>query len=223
MSTFLPMMVACPSCGHREERVVAQSIHGPRLPQAVTDILEGRFQRVKCSACEAIFELDAPLVLMDFERKIWIAMYPKIWESRWEELEKETLESFSRNTVRDAPRIVKEMVEGFRVRTVFGLSALQEKLLCFFHGIPDDALEVLKLQLLRDIPGAGFSATHKPRLVQLKEDTLHFELVTQGQFTGLAISREKLDALILDPLSWTQAHSAVTGPAYVDLGRMGRG
>ena len=61
------MMVACPACGHTEEQTVAQSIHGPRLPAAVDDILSGRFQRVECTACGARFEMDAPLVFLDFE------------------------------------------------------------------------------------------------------------------------------------------------------------
>ena len=214
------MMVACPACGHNEERLVAKSIHGPRLALAVNDILDGSFQRVACGACEARFEMDAPLVFLDFEQQIWIAMYPRLWEQRWEALEKETLASVRRNTLENAPPLVKEMVQGFRIRTVFGLNALREKLLCFFNHLPDEALEVLKLQLLRDIPGTEFSATHKPRLTQVEEDTLHFELVIQGKPKGLAVPKERLDTLILDPLSWTQAHTAVSGPAYVDLGRM---
>ena len=221
MSTFFPMMVACPACGHTEEQTVAQSIHGPRLPAAVDDILSGRFQRVECTACGARFEMDAPLVFLDFEQKIWIAMYPRAWESRWEELEQETLASVRRNTLEKAPPVVKEMIQGFRIRTVFGLNALREKLLCFFNQLPDEALEVLKLQIVREVPGAGFSASQKPRLIRLEDGQLHFELVAGGQPKSLALPRDRIDALILDPLSWAQAHSAVTGPAYVDLGRLG--
>jgi hypothetical protein len=220
MSTFVPVQVGCPACQHTEEQVLAQSIHGPRLPQAVEEILDGRFQRVRCSACGVIFQMDAPLVFMDFEQKIWIAMYPSLWESRWVELEAETLETFGRNTIKHAPRIVREMVQGFRVRTVFGLDALREKLLCFHHDLPDAALEVFKLQLLRDLPKATFFLGHKPRLVAVVDQQLQFNGLLGEKRQVLSFSRTGLDQLVLDPLSWVSAHSAINGRAYVDLGRL---
>lgn len=220
MSVYFLRNIPCPNCGDVQERTVAATLHGPRVPAVAEQIRKGVFQRVKCGACEKIFTIDSPLSYLDFDGGIWLSMYPLSWEPRWRTLEQEPGRDMTRVLFQDAPPSAQTLAEGMRVRAVFGLEALREKLICLQADLPDSALETLKLQLLkgrRDIP---FQPRHRPRLVAIEGGKLifHQPLKKGGEVLGVPMSM--LDQLRGDPLAWVHAFTATSAGAYIDIGRL---
>ena len=220
MSVFVPLQISCTHCGDTKERTTAATLHGPRVPEVAEQIRKGIFQRVKCGACGEVFSIDSPLTYLDFKAGIWLTMYPLAWEVRWKNLEHEPRKDMVRAVCENAPPSARSLADGMRVRAVFGLEALREKLLCFEANLPDDALEVLKLQLLTARKDVPLQPQYRPRLVALEEDRLvfHQPLEDGGEVVGVPMAM--LTRLRDDPLPWVHAQTATSAGAYIDIGRL---
>ena len=216
MSTFARRRYPCPTCRVEAERDVAVSLNGGRRDDLRSAILAGTFQRYRCASCGAEYLVDDPFVYLDFGRKEWIASYPPSREREWPALETEPVEDWRTTMITHAAPVAREMSSGFRIRAVFGLAALREKLLCFEHGVDDGWLEVLKLDLMRSVPGIGLHPDRRPRLVDVLPDAL----VVAGAFGVLRVSRDALTQIRTDPIEWSEAWEAVTRGAWVDVGRV---
>jgi hypothetical protein len=213
MSVFKPRTIACPRCGDKRRRVVALSINAPRRPDVRRAILEGRFQRYVCESCGGSFTVDGPLFYVDFERHQFFGVFPSAWEGAWRAVEAEVAESFRQGVAEHAPEFVRAQAPEFTVRAIFGLAALREKLLCLEAGIEDDALEALKLDLMRS--GPRFHPSARPRLSELDSERLHFE-VPEG---GLEVPRGQLDLLASDP-AWRSTREQLCAGVFIDVGRL---
>ncbi len=216
MSTFEDREVRCPHCGEREVRSVAVSLNAPRRRDLERAIVEGQFQLAACSHCGQFFGVDDPMILMDFDRGFWIGMFPARWESGWKRVEREPLDAWRRSMVENAPPVVRSWGKDFRVRSVFGLPALRDKLLCFLAGIDDRFLELLKLKLMR-----GPLTLHpaaRPRLIDVDTRMLTFEIPRDDK--QIVVDRQALEDIQLDPLGWAKALDEVSRGPYVDVGRI---
>jgi hypothetical protein len=220
MSVFHPLQISCTHCGDTQERTVAATLHGPRVPEVAEQIRKGIFQRVKCGACSEIFSIDSPLTYLDFKAGFWLTMYPLAWEVRWKTLEHEPRRDMIRAVCENAPPSARSFADGMRVRAVFGLEALREKLLCFESDLPDDALEVLKLQLLKARKDVPLHPRTRPRLIAVEDARLifHQPLVDGGEV--VSVPRTMLTQLQDNPLPWVHAHTATSDGAYTDIGRL---
>jgi len=220
MSVFVQLQITCTHCGDTKERTTAATLHGPRVPDVADQIRTGLFQRVKCGACGEIFSNDSPLTYLDFKAEIWLTMYPLAWEVRWKLLEHEPRKDMIRAVCENAPPSARSLADGMRVRAVFGLDALREKLLCFEANLPDDALEALKLQVLKARKDVPLHPKLRPRLIAVEEERLvfHQPLPKGGEVTGVPLSM--LLSLRDNPLPWAHAHTATGGGAYTDIGRL---
>ena len=221
MSTFVERPVACPHCGTREVRTVAESLHGPRVPDVVAAIESGSFQQYTCERCDGPFVVDHPFVFLDFEAGVWITVHPLAWEAAWKALEAHDRQTFQTNMIEHAPRIARRMAEGITVRTVFGLMAFREKLLCAREAIDDRVLECWKLDLLRHRSQEHpFHPAHRPRLVSVSMLSMEWEaLCADGEVRRGTTMRASLDHVANDRVTWSDAIGMFNEGTYVDVGR----
>jgi hypothetical protein len=217
VSTFAQRTYPCPTCKVEARRTVAVSLNGGRRADLREAILTGGFQGFTCEACGMPYRVEDPFVYVDFERKDWISMFPPARERQWPALESEPVEDWRQSMVVHAAPVARARSEGMKVRAVFGLAALREKLLCFAHGLDDGWLEVLKLDLMRT-PAVGlpFHPDARPRLTAVHPDKL--ELATHRG--PMLVAREHLAEIQIDAIEWSEAYEALTRGAYVDLGRI---
>src|SRR5687767_13167351 len=104
MSIFSEKPVPCPHCGDVQRRSIAVSVNGSRRGGTLRKaILADEFQRFACDVCGEVFEVDAPFIYLDFDRKQWIGVYPRTWIKRWREVEVEPEAAFRRNVLESAP------------------------------------------------------------------------------------------------------------------------
>jgi hypothetical protein len=120
-----------------------------------------------------------------------------------------------------APPIVREMADGFAIRTVFGLPALAEKILAWDQGLDDRLIELLKLDLYRSEGGPTADPAQRPRLIDSPLGRLDFAcdgLLPDGD--TLSVPTERLAAIADDLLPWQAALDRVAAGPYVDVGRL---
>lgn len=216
MSTFVERNVTCPHCGIEEERTIAESLNGPRIPDVVDAILGGRFQTFMCSGCRGEYVVDSPLVYLDFDAGHWLHMFRREDEVNWAACEAEADRTFVQTMEVHAPPMVRDWASRMVRRTVFGLGALREKLALIRAGLDDASLEAMKLDMLRRTEVFAWRREAPIRLVAVLDDGLRFEQFDSDDV--VTVPREWLDHVAEDP-EWASARAAVAAGSYVDIGR----
>ncbi|MDQ3367355.1 MAG: CpXC domain-containing protein [Myxococcota bacterium] len=166
MSTWFEEAVSCPACGVAIQARLARGIHAARAPEVRDQLFARTFHRVTCVACAITFTAQRAFVYTDTERKHWLQVAPAIERPRWPELEPATEALFDR-AFTGAP-LALEIREGMKLRLVFGLEELREKLVLWRANLDDATVECLKAQLL----------AHQPRLMRAR--TIVVDAVTAG-------------------------------------------
>ena len=218
MSTFAQRTLTCSACRQPSAMSVAVSLNGGRRPDLRLAILDDTFQRITCPSCGVPGRIEQPFVYLDFTRKHWITCFNHRREASWATLEGEPHEDWKEAMITFAPRIVREMSASFRIRAVFGVDALREKLLCFEHGIDDVWLAVLQLDAMRSVAGLAFSPARRLRLSHVDPDTLHFRVMGDG--AEWSVPRARLVEMQMAALEWSAAHEILGRGPYVDVGRL---
>jgi hypothetical protein len=216
VSTFARRSYPCPTCGEAATRSVVVSLNGGKRPDLREEVLRGTFQLFRCEACGEPYRVQDPFVYVDFGRKEWLTVFPPDRERQWPALESEPVEDWRQAMIVHAAPAARRMSAGMRIRAVFGIDALREKLLCFAHGVDDGWLEVLKLDRMRSDPSLGFHPGVRPRLVEVEAD----ELVFARGSDVFALPRAALAEIQAEAVEWSTALEAVTRGAYVDVGRI---
>lgn len=150
MSTWFDEQIACPACGVEQTAKLARGVHVSRAPEAREQIFHRTFHRISCKACRVQFVAKRHLVYTDMDRKHWMQVASAEERPRWPELEKLTSEVFER-AFTGSP-LAAEMRDTFRVRLVFGMEELREKLVIWRAGLVDSVVECAKLQLVSQDP-----------------------------------------------------------------------
>jgi hypothetical protein len=226
VSVYEDRLLTCPHCAHRSSHSVAVSLHGARAALQRQAILDGTFQRLTCAACGAAFRADGPLIYIDFDAKLWIAVFPTPWERAWWEHEDEPQGAFQRYMLDHCPPLVREWAPGFAVRAVFGLERLREKLVAHAAGIDDRVLEAYKLDLLRGLGPYDLAPSARPRLREASATDAVFHVPRPApdapeRCAIVRIARAEIDrvAAARDG-AWAATIDAVSAGPYVDLGRV---
>lgn len=219
MSIFRDHEVVCPKCGRKETRELCVSLNAPRRPDVVKQIVDDAFQRFDCAGCGTRFLVDGPLLYLDFEKRVWIAAFPRAWRPRWRELERDPSESFRQALGEEAAPPARALAEGFRVRATFGLDGLRDKLRCFAAGLDDAALEALKLELLGGSSAVPLAPGVRLELVRAGESELH--LAVRGRSAGgeLSVARARLETIAADA-EWAGIKKIVAAGPYVSAERV---
>lgn len=146
MSTFVPVSLTCPSCGHGFTADVALGIHITRLPHAREQILAGTFQVHACGSCAHRVTVESSMVYTDFERGHYVAVEPLGRMDR-EQAEKRHQAIFA-GSFEAGPPIARDMGKGFVRRLVTGLGGLREKLMIWDASLDDYVVEAVKGDVL---------------------------------------------------------------------------
>lgn len=217
MSVFRECRLSCAFCGAEQVVSLAVSVDGERSRPLRDAIVAGRFQGIECGVCGRVTVADGPFLYVEMEARRFIGCQPRAWEASWRELEGEVLDTWRRTFIDHAPETVRRMSAGFVVRTVFGLHALREKLLCFDAGLDDRLVEVLKLDVMRTPDGPlVMTASARPVLVGVEASRLVFETAA-GM---LAVGRDRYDGIAEGRGAWGDAIRRVSAGSYVDVGRL---
>jgi hypothetical protein len=173
MSTFVPSTIAC-RCGARYTVEVANGLHISLRPDLRQQILDGTFHRFYCPACGMTTQIDTLIAFTDFPRRQWFTIAPSTglpWRHQWLAVARE---SFQATMVEQAPEMVVGWAREMTRRLIFGLASLREKLVTADAGLDDRVVELLKIQLVRDLRDR-FSAGDYFHLVAVTADELVLE------------------------------------------------
>jgi CpXC protein len=195
---LVPATIAC-RCGARYSAEVAAGLHVPLRPDLRRQILDGTFHRCFCPGCGMTTLIDDFVVLTDFARRQWLTVAPSTglpWRERWLAVARD---SFEAAMVQGAPAIVASWAPEMTRRLVFGLVALREQLIAAEAGLDDRAVELLKVQLVRDLRDR-LSAADYFHLAAVTPVELRFERTHQdGLIRGFSVPRAVYEALAGDP------------------------
>jgi hypothetical protein len=198
MSTFVPSTIVC-KCGERYSVEVANGLHISLRPDLRQQILDGTFHRFFCPSCGMTAMIDATMSFTDFPRRQWFTVAPANglpWRRQWLEIART---SFQATMVDNAPELVVGWGHEMTRRLMFGLAALREKLITSDAGLDDRVVELLKIQIVRDLRGE-LSPNHYFHLVAVEDDALVFERThPDGIIRSFAIPRRIYEDLARDP------------------------
>jgi hypothetical protein len=227
MSLFGRATVTCPSCGTSVEDDLVASVNADRRPDLRAAVLDGSFQSRACETCGALLRFPPRFTLVDMARGQWIVAHPALDVHAWHMLETEARLVFERGYGATAPAPAREIGRGLQPRITFGWGALREKLLCRDHGIHDVTLELLKIIVLRDVPGAPFSDASELRLIGLDEDELLLRWLvadSEAALSTLRMPREEYEWRAapdeLPASKWGAVRAALAAGPFVDLARL---
>ncbi len=225
MSVLTSRSVKCPSCGTVKRRSVAKSVNLRRSPHMRAQIMDGSFQSFDCERCDATYLVDDPFVCFDYHSGDWIAQYPSPDEHQWSEVEPEIDRVIGWALGPTAPPATHAAAKATRLRTVFGLAALREKLVCFEAGLDDATLELTKMRILLD---AGQPPVEGPRLrlMAVSADRLELAVTRTADdmdlIGSIRASRAMYnDAEEMSAQDWLPVAQSLRAGSYVDLNRLG--
>ncbi len=198
MSTFVPSTIVC-RCGERYTVEVANGLHISLRPDIRQQILDGTFHRFFCPACGMTTMVDTLIAFTDFPRRQWFTIAPSTglpWRRRWLAVARE---SFEATMVNNAPELVAGWAKEMTRRLMFGLASLREKLVTADAGLDDRVVELLKIQLVRDLRDR-FSPGDYFHLVAVTGDELELERThPDGMIRKAPVPRSMYDALAAEP------------------------
>lgn len=150
MSTWFEEPIRCPHCAVEQSARLAHGVHVARAPEVRDQILARTFHAITCRGCGRSFIAQRPLIYTDMDRRHWVQVVLSEERVRWPEYENAVDEIFAR-AFTGSP-LVRELQERMKVRLVFGLDALREKLVLWRASLDDRAIECMKLELVRREP-----------------------------------------------------------------------
>ena len=145
MSLNTQQSIKCPSCGLMQTMTVWDSITVKDSPDLKKDLLAGKLNIFKCSACSHFGLVPTPMLYHDEEKKLMISFTPCNDES----IKKRLFENICETSKASGEL---ETYEEYNLRFVTEYNALLEKILIFDNGLNDKAIEVIKLLILSQEP-----------------------------------------------------------------------
>jgi hypothetical protein len=149
MSTWFNERVTCPACSHEQDARLAHGIHVTRAPEARDQIIDRTFHRITCAECSVRFVANREMVYTDMDRRHWVHVALSEQRPVWPELETVARQTFERAFI--GSPLAAELRERFKVRLVFGIEELREKLVIWKANLDDRVVECAKIRMfLRD-------------------------------------------------------------------------
>lgn len=210
MSSFGPATIRC-RCEHAYQVDVADGLHISLRPDIRQAILDGTFHRFECPRCGAATIIEDLLAYTDFPRKHWFTVVPRAGVLHMQQWLDIAHASFRATMIERAAPMVASWAPHLTRRLIFGLASLREKLLVFDAGLDDRIVELVKLQLIRDLalPARADGYFH---LVAIDHATLRFEHAhPQGGVFELPMPRA-----LYDRIQWQGDQVRATCPALFD-------
>jgi hypothetical protein len=149
--------VTCGRCAQPVDVREATSISASRAPLWRDALLDGTLHRPTCGGCGAVLDVQVRFLYTDLPRGQWLVVEPPAALPRWRACEREALATFDRLAAA-APAIITDVLARCRVRVVFGVDELRERVRADACELDDAMLECVKLVVLRrqpDVRDAG--------------------------------------------------------------------
>lgn len=159
MSTRRDAEIACPHCGLGQTVLAYESANADRHPPVRAEILARTFMTFRCRRCHRPFAWERELLYAHLSAGLLVLVAPGARRS--EPAAIEALEAAVTAIRQDqlgpeVPPPIRAVAERTLTRVVFGYEELREKVVALGAGLDDQALEVLKLDLLaRAAQGPG--------------------------------------------------------------------
>lgn len=210
-------------CRAEIEVDLAASVNADRRPDLRDAILDGSFQAQDCPECGGLLRLPAHLTYIDIGRRQWILVQSADALERWRAEEVEAQGIFEQNFGAGAPEFSREIGEGLIPRLVFGWPALREKLVVAELALDDATLEMLKIQVMRNVPEAPIADETEFRLTGGGAGMLDFSWLdsgTEALLSSLAVPRTAYDDIAEEAEDWASLRANFAGKLFVDLKRL---
>jgi hypothetical protein len=218
MSTWSQEAVPCPGCGAAVAAAIVRGVAGGRAAGLRAAALDGSLHRPRCPRCDVVIAIEEPFLYTDLGRGEWVMVAPTPAWTAWRDAEALALATFARATAA-APRLAAAAA-GCRVRLVFGVDELREKLTIWDAGGDDARYECAKLAVLRREPGLRRPG-ERLRWDQVATDPLVLVAVRPGAPTpvrgGWDVPRRVIAELDLD--AWRPAFPELFGRGFVSIDR----
>jgi hypothetical protein len=222
MSLMQAITATCPNCGTIADSELVSSINADRRPDLREDVLQNRLQVITCATCGTEFRVVPALSYVDFERNQWILVHPPAALEEWQALETEARAAFDDTFGPKAPKPAQDVGANMSPRITFGWPALREKLLCRELDLNDIDLELMKMAVMRNVPGMPADDSSELRLVGHEDDKLTFSWIVRDTGTVLnsvQVPRALYDDVIKDT-AWAPLRQEIESGAFVDLNRL---
>jgi hypothetical protein len=222
MSLFYPATATCLKCGTEAEIELAASVNADRRADLREAILDRSFQATDCPSCGTRMRLPAHLSYTDQQRGQWILVDAPEALQNAAAVEDEARTAFADLYGPQATDAAQELGRELTPRLVFGRPALREKLLCREYGLDDITLELLKIAILRNVPGSPLSDTTELRLTGRADNTLQFawiESLSEQQISALGVPQATYDD-IAGSDAWAGLRGQLEGHLFVDFNRL---
>jgi hypothetical protein len=223
MSIFNRLSAQCPHCGAVQTIELVASVNADRRPDLREQILARAFQARPCTSCGSAFRFPPRFTYQHFDMQQWILVHPRPEVAKWRALDDEALEIFAANYGPGTSPMAEEIGREVSPRVVFGWPALREKLVARAAGLDDITLELLKMAVIRDIPGSPLTDETELRLERAEANILVLawtEGQTEAVSKALHVPRGAYDEVAADTGDWAEPRAQFTGHAFVDLNRL---
>jgi hypothetical protein len=223
MSLFHSAEVSCESCGHIQAIQWAGSVNADRRPDLRAAILDGTFQAVDCESCGASLRVPPKLSYMDMGRREWVLVEDYDGLAQWQEREANAQKVFDDLFGPGAPKAAQGLVEGVKVRLVFGWPALREKLRLTELGLDDELVELTKLAVIRGAQEVPLSGRQTLRVVDADGEEIELDVIDDETEATVATTRlpRGLYTDVEGNLSaWQPLRDQWSGAPFIDTARL---
>ncbi|WP_254054740.1 CpXC domain-containing protein [Pseudophaeobacter sp. EL27] len=223
MSLFVPMNLTCPECAEVFTSEAVGSVNADRRADLRDEILAGRFQIMRCSACAHEFRLEPDFNYLDVGRSQWIAALPARALRDHLEIAAEKQAVFDLSYGSQAPAAAQSVGQGLQQRLVFGWPALREKLVLAENGLDDVIWEVAKLDLLRSLPEAPLGEGVELRLMGVSGDLLDLAWIraeSEEHLNDFQVERGLYDGILAAPAPWAAVQALLGASMFVDIQKL---
>ncbi len=127
---------------------IADSANPLRHPPFLDELAARTFHRSRCDRCGHVDVFDGPLLWTDVGADLVAWVVPEAQRRFWVGLETHAIEGLTPAVRQEGPAFVRAWGAQARLRLVFGLEELREKVVARRHRLDDALVEVLKLPFL---------------------------------------------------------------------------
>jgi hypothetical protein len=145
MAVFYPYSVKC-VCNQELTVHLAESVNVKRFPKSREQILKGEMHRAACPNCGRRMTIEKPFYYTDLARNSLFKVLPRGNRHHWKKDSAEL--NAASNLIPAQFADVKER----KLRVVFGMDELREKLVAEDAGLDDRIVELLKVLLIYEHP-----------------------------------------------------------------------
>lgn len=223
MSLFSTTQITCPKCEQETSFEEVGSINADRRPDLRQGILDGTLENNTCSQCNESFVLEPDLNYMDADRGQWIAAYPSYRVLDHLEAADEMTELFEKSFGESAGKAEQELGKSLIGRVVFGWPAMREKLLIRELQLDEVAVELMKIDFLRDGDDIPFDAASELRFVEVDDTSMIFcwfgPAVDDAQRI-LELEVDRYQDIIANIDDWKAIVEQLTDSPFVDIKKL---